>query len=303
MDLDPLEETVRRARLNPECCDGVVKPHHHEIPLLAGRRQRQLPDILKIEEQSPLIHLPRLGSPRPLRSRLLLRSQAVGRQRHASLQFHELGLGDDQHIAQVAQPGHILRAVMQRREGKRDLPLPQMLEKLANQLIGKGLSDLVRPELLLADRTGQKSEGFSQRATHSDHLRPPLKPQLFQVDEVVPAVGVKHPVSDDLPHSDIHVLFEESNKGEGLRVETFIREHDLDKSETIGLGLPHLELPLPETPTHETLLIVYLERLTILLLREVEKANHRSLLPASPDKALRHLVGLKIDHFFVLVAT
>ena len=303
MDLYALEEAVRRARLYPECRDGVVKPHHHEIPLLAGLRQRKLPDILKIEEQPPLIHLPRLCGPRPLRIGELLRSQAVSRQGHASLQFHELRLGDDQHVAQVAQSGDIFGAVMQGREGEGDLPLAQMLEKLRDQLVSEGLSYLGSSELLLADRTGEKSQRLGQRPAHSRHLWPLLKPQLFQVDEVVPAVGVQHPVTDDLPHRDIQVLFEEGDEGEGLRVETFIREHDLDKGETIVLGFSHLELPLAEAPPHEALLVVDLERLAILLFGEVEEANHRGLLPAPPDKALGHLVGLQVDHLLVFVAT
>jgi len=227
----------------------------------------------------------------------------VSRQCHAPLQFHELRLGDDQHVAQVAQSGDIFGAVMQGREGEGDLPLAQMLEKLRDQLVSEGLSYLGSSELLLADRTGEKSQRLGQRPAHSRHLWPLLKPQLFQVDEVVPAVGVQHPVTDDLPHRDIQVLFEEGDEGEGLRVETFIREHDLDKGETIVLGLPHLELPLAEAPPHEALLVVDLERPTVLLFGEVEEANHRGLLAAPPDEALGDLVGLQVDHLLVFVAT
>ena len=106
-----------------------------------------------------------------------------------------------------------------------------------------------------------------------------------------------------MPHRDIQMPLEESNKGERLRVKTFIREHDLDKGETIVLGLSHLEMPLAETPPHEALLVVDLERPTVLLFGEVEEANHRGLLPAPPDEALGHLVGLQVDHLLVFVAT
>ena len=85
---------------------------------------------------------------------------------------------------------------------------------------------------------------------------------------------VKNPISNDLLHSDIEIFFEKGNQGESLGIETFISEHDLDKYETIGLRFPHFELSLTEPPPHETLLVVYFERLTVLLLGEVEETDH-----------------------------
>ncbi len=79
-----------------------------------------------------------------------------------------------------------------------------------------------------------------------------------------------------------------------MGVEALIGKHYLDECETVVLFFTHLELSLSEPSLHETLKVVYLERLTVLFIREVEEADHRCLLTAAPDKTLRHLVRLKV---------
>lgn len=87
----------------------------------------------------------------------------MGRHCHAALQLHQLRLGNHQHVAEIAQARGIIGLVVQRSEGKLDLPLPQVLEELRDELVCERFGDLVTAEFLLADSAGEIGQSVSQR--------------------------------------------------------------------------------------------------------------------------------------------
>ena len=136
MHLDALDQVVSDCMVfELEGGDGVVEPHHHVEALIALLLEIEVPDVLEVEKQSPFVHLAAFAVPLPLHRSLSIDGKTMRRHCHAALQLHQLRLRNHQHVAEIAQARGIVGFVVQRSEGKLNLPFPQVLEKLGDELI------------------------------------------------------------------------------------------------------------------------------------------------------------------------